>query len=107
MKLPNAEQITIIPADKLEGYCLNLEHRVGGHKARMFRAIGYTLENASALRAILLDAAHEADNVTLGKLDKYGQRYNFEFTLNAVTVLTAWIVDPGQTVPRFLSAYPI
>lgn len=42
MKLPNAEY-AIVDKDKIENYCLNLEHPRGKHKARVFiRTLGLT-----------------------------------------------------------------
>ena len=74
MKLPNAEQ-AVVEIEKLRDYCLNPEHRRGGHKARVFKAsLGITQEHAEDLRKALLAAAinHAA---TAEEHDEYGRRY--------------------------------
>lgn len=54
--LQNYEK-AIIPDEKLRGYALNLNHPVGGHKARVIASVlGFTVENAEALHAAILDA---------------------------------------------------
>jgi hypothetical protein len=42
MKLPNLEHAVIAP-DKLIQYLLNLEHKRGGHKARVLKDFGYNV----------------------------------------------------------------
>ena len=47
---------------KLEDYVLNMLHREGRHKARVFEAVlGVTAENADVLRRALLEAAASAE----------------------------------------------
>ena len=54
MKVPNAEH-AFIDARKLTDYCLNENHPVGKHKARLFdTALNLRKENALELREILL-----------------------------------------------------
>lgn len=49
MKLPNGDKAEI-PMQKLIGYCLNLEHPSGKHKARVFKSkLGIVAENAELL----------------------------------------------------------
>ena len=45
MKLPHGEAAIVDP-QKLTGYCLNLEHPRGKHKARVFATLGFTVESA-------------------------------------------------------------
>jgi hypothetical protein len=61
MKLPNGDR-AIVPLDKLEGYCLNIEHEQGKHKARVFRrALNLGVEDSKILRQNLLDQAGAGD----------------------------------------------
>ena len=53
MKLPHGEAAIVDP-QKLTGYCLNLEHPRGKHKARVFATLGLTVEKADELRTALL-----------------------------------------------------
>ena len=49
MNLPNGDR-TIIPIEKLLGYCLNSEHSKGKHKARVFKSVlGITADNVDEL----------------------------------------------------------
>jgi hypothetical protein len=60
MKIPGGDA-AIVDRQKLTGYCLNPEHPRGKHKARVFATLGFTAENADALRAALLMAAASGD----------------------------------------------
>ncbi len=56
MRLPNAE-LPIVDLHKLRGYCLNITHPRGRHKARVFAAVGIVEADALKLQAALLSAA--------------------------------------------------
>jgi hypothetical protein len=61
MKLPQGER-AIVPLEKLLGYCLNVNHDSGKHKARVFAsALGVTADNAEVLRDLIQRAAVEGD----------------------------------------------
>ena len=67
-------------------------------------------EHAGILMAELLYQAATNENVTLGKLDSYGQRYDLIFPMtgpngNTRDVLSSWIVDPGANTPRLITCY--
>ncbi len=77
MKLPNAE-LAVIEIAKLRDYCLNPEHPRGRYKAHVFaRVLGFTADDAEALREALLDAA-QREEVALGEVDSFGQRYTLD-----------------------------
>lgn len=80
MFVPNAEH-AVVDLRKLRDYCLNPLHDDGKHKARLFAAVGITVNDAEALRGVLLQVVktHEAQ---LGRRDAYGQRYIVDFSLN-------------------------
>lgn len=108
MKLPNAEQ-ALVDVRKLREYCLNVEHPRGQHKARVFKsALGWTADQAEAVRRRLLEAVLHEDVSFLGA-DDYGQRYALDFVVpNAgvvVTVRSLWMVRYGEDFPRFASRY--
>jgi len=73
MKMPDGDA-AIVDRQKLTGYCLNPEHPRGKHKARVFATLGFTAENADALRAALLMAAASGD-AQLAASDQFGDRY--------------------------------
>ena len=110
MKIPNPEN-AIVEIRKLRDYCLNAEHRIGKHKARLFQAsLGLTSEDADSLRAVLRDIVktHEAE---LGDNDEHGQRYQIEFEMawqsKHAILLSAWIVRPNEDFARLVTCYPI
>lgn len=110
MKIPNPEK-AVVEIRKLRNYCLNTEHRIGKHKARLFTAaLGLTIEDAEALRAVLREIVktHEAE---LGDKDEHGQRYQIEFEMTwqgkRAKLFSAWNVRPNENFPRLVTCYPI
>ena len=73
MPVPNAEK-AVVDIRKLRDYCLNPNHEVGKHKARIFAAaFGLSAADASELQTALLKTIQNAD-AEIGRLDDYGQR---------------------------------
>ena len=60
MKIPGSDA-AIVDSRKLTSYCLDANHPRGKHKARVFASLGFTAENAAALRDALLRAAVSDD----------------------------------------------
>lgn len=80
MLIPNGE-LAVVDIRKLRDYCLNLNHDVGKHKARLFLSIlGMNADDAEDLRQILLAVilTHEA---RLQRQDEFGQRYTLDFPI--------------------------
>jgi hypothetical protein len=100
VKLPRGDE-AIIPAGKIETYCLNGDHEDGGPKSRVFAAaLGLTSRHTDFLRAALLDAARTQDAVAVLQ-DRHGTRYRIDFALTHAgrtrTVRSGWIIhDPGE-----------
>ncbi|MDQ3010800.1 MAG: hypothetical protein M3X11_08880 [Acidobacteriota bacterium] len=110
MKIPNPQK-AVVEIRKLRDYCLNPEHRIGKHKARLYKAsLGLTIEDAEALRAVLREIVktHEAE---LGDKDEHGQRYQIEFEMTwqdkHAKLLSAWNVRPNEAFARLVTCYPI
>ena len=108
MPVPHADR-AIVDIRKLRDYCLNPAHDEGQHKARVFAAaLGLTVIDAEALRAILLEVvqSHEAH---LGYRDAYGQRYTVDFWLdwqgNRAQVRSGWVLEHEAMAPRLISCY--
>lgn len=94
---------------KLQGYCLNVNHRRGQHKARVFSAaLGLTAEDADFLRDALLSAAQSYDAVPTKNIE-YGQLYVLDFPLSRpagqAMVRSGWIVRKDEDFPRLTSCY--
>ncbi len=108
MKIPNADQ-AFVDLRKLRDYCLSPEHPRGRHKARLFKsALGWTTNDAEAVRQRLSDAVRSQSATFLGS-DDYGQRYALDFTVEGVervvTVRSLWIVRTGEGFPRLTTCY--
>ena len=110
MIIPNASQ-AVIDIRKLRGYCLNLNHDDGKHKARLFLSIlGMTVNDAEALRQVLLGVVqtHEA---RLGRQDQFGQRYTLDFEIKwqnrRATLRSGWIIEHDSDIPKLTTCYPL
>jgi ribulose bisphosphate carboxylase small subunit len=110
MLIPNAENASV-DIRKLRGYCLNLEHDDGKHKARLFwSSLGMTANNAEELRQILLEVVqtHEA---SFGRHDEFGQRYTLDFIIEwqnrSATLRSGWIIEHGSEIPKLTTCYPL
>lgn len=109
MRIPGAE-FAIVDAEKVRDYLVSTTHPVGKFKAVFFAALGYTEANWSALQRDLQGTA-TADVAVQGRLSRFGSKYEVSATLlgpsgRAAMVVTVWIVRHGETVPRFVTAYP-
>jgi hypothetical protein len=108
MNLPRGDSATI-DTRKIVEYCLNPEHDDGQHKTYLFdMLLGLNIENAALLIDALRQAAEFGD-AQLGRRDKYGQRYvidfEFEGPAGSATIRSAWIIGPGELIPRFVTCY--
>ena len=109
MNLPNGEA-AVIAAAKITDYLLSESHAVGRAKARFFREVGYDPENPSLLMADLSAVARNEAVTEVVETD-YGSKYILDGAVttpsgSVVRLRTVWIVDAGQTIPRFVTAYP-
>jgi hypothetical protein len=108
MKLPNSDR-AFVDMEKLRGYCLNINHRRGQHKARVFAAaLGLTADDAEFLREALLSAAQSYDAKPTEAIE-HGQLYVLDFPLSGLTgqamVRSGWIIRKGEDFPRLTSCY--
>jgi len=107
--LPNGKR-AFVAIEKLRLYALNINHNVGGDKARVFRsALGLTEADAERLRDVLLTVAGESDEVEIGEIDEYGQRYTIDFQMLAnrksAIVRSGWIILHHEDFPRLTTCY--
>ncbi len=110
MLIPNAEN-AVVDIRKLRDYCLNLEHQVGKHKARLFLSrLGMTTTDAEALRRILLDVV-KVQPAQLNRQDEFGQRYTLDFLIEwqnqSVVLRSGWIIEIGSNTPKLTTCYPL
>ena len=109
MNLPNYEK-AYVPKQKLSNYLLSETHAVGKAKAKYFRSLGYTEENADQLADALLIIA-KSEGVSQEVASRYGTKYTIEGEIVTpigitVRIRSVWVVEPHDHQPRFVTAYP-
>ena len=83
---------------------------MGRGKARYFRALGYSENNIVQLKDALVAIANTSE-VTAVISTPYGTKYVADGDLVTPTgirarICTVWIVETGENIPRFVTAYP-
>ncbi len=109
MTLPNRNEAFVPPA-KLQGYLLSYTHSVGQAKAKFFREFGFDETNLSLFESALLSVA-QTEDVLDTIATPFGTKYVVDGSIStpvgtAVSVRTVWIIEHGETKPRFVTAYP-
>jgi len=108
MKLPNANR-ALVDITKLRDYALDVVHKEGKHKARVFAAaLGLTRNDADWLREQLLAVAR-THVCRPGRKTEHGQRYVLDFTLNrsskSALVRSVWNIRPAEDFPRLVTCF--
>jgi hypothetical protein len=110
MKVPCVES-AIVPRSKVEDYLLNLEHPIGGGKAKFFIHFGFHRDRWEELKEALrghakenpvADTLQDADGVTYvidGKVKTPSGRHP--------RVRSVWLLETGELAPRFITAYSL
>lgn len=107
MKLPNSDK-SIIPAEKIIDYLLNASHPIGKHKAAFFES--FCIKDKEVLRNALLK--HATERVVHKTTNSpFGTKYELRCEINTPDlrnpcIVSVWIVNNGETVPRLVTAYP-
>ena len=107
--LPGHEN-AVIPAEKLAGYALNMDHPTGRAKAIAFRdALGYTVNNERELEAAIRQGLL-LWKATPRPETQYGRRYEVRMLFSGpngkqATVKTGWQVSKDHGVPRLVTIY--
>jgi hypothetical protein len=110
VNLPNSQD-AVIPLPKLQDYLLDPEHPQGGGKAVFFLAMGFHPDRWQFLADALRDLIRQTP-ITQTVAGRHGTKYIVEGNLmtpagRPVRVRTVWIIEPGESNPRFVTAYPI
>ena len=89
---------------------LSETHPVGQSKAKFFRAAGFDQTTLPVLHDGLLIIAKEGE-ITQVRSSPHGMKYIIDGSLSTpaghvVPIRTIWIIDTGQDIPRFVTAYP-
>ena len=109
LKLPNHIQ-AFVPQKKITHYLLDLTHPQGRPKARFFLGYGFRRDAWEAMAQYfqLHAATHE---ICENELTIHGLMFTVEGELETPDgrspyVRTVWIIPHGETLPRFVTAYP-
>lgn len=83
--------------------------RLGGDKQKFWQTV-MGFESPTAIHAAVLGSVAVAD-LSFQRQDQYGDRYQAVTRIRGETglmwwVRTGWIVRPGETVARFVTAIP-
>ncbi|MGH7407449.1 MAG: DUF6883 domain-containing protein [Candidatus Methylomirabilales bacterium] len=110
MKVPNADDARV-NREKLNAYLLFETPPVGRSKAKFFRSVGFDESNMAVLEQALIALVKNHDVLETAP-SPYGMTYVVEGSIrapsgNLTTLRTVWIVEKGQTFPRFVTAYPM
>ncbi len=88
--------------------CLNPEHTIGKHKARVFASVlGITAENAEILQQLVLSAAIEGE-VVQQNTTAFGQQFKVDWIVpntGGLQLPTIWEITLKNPNPRLISAF--
>ena len=110
MKVPNSDR-AFIPEEKIRDYLLSTSHPVGRSKAVFFNRIGYSIDRIDLLSKDLKRILQE-NEVDKEVVTPYGNKYLVKGKIGAmfkkvIPVVTVWIIEKTDSVPRFVTAYPL
>jgi hypothetical protein len=94
---------------KIRDYCLDENHPIGKHKARLFNSVlGLNQKNSNKLRDILLNAVKDSE-AKLGVNDSFGQRYTVDFVVvrenKQRTIRSCWIIETDSEIPKLTTCF--
>jgi hypothetical protein len=107
--LPHAEHAVVEQA-KICEYLLSGSHPVGRFKARVFLALGYSIEDWPRFRADLL---HHGRTGVVRRIETnaYGMKVVISASLKGPSgtsrqLCTVWLIPNHSIQPRLIAAYP-
>lgn len=108
MRLPNSRN-AIVPRRKVRDYLLSADHPVGRHKAAFFESLGYTQDQWPALAEVL--QIHAGGRISRSSRRWYGRMFEIRGEIvglngRTASVITVWLVRPGERRARLVTAYP-
>ena len=109
MKLPNYDK-AYVSQRKLLDYLLSETHPIGKSKAKFLRSIGFSESSLDALEQSLILISRSREVVELVETP-HGTKYVIDGEVQTpkgttVKLRTIWVVDVGEDIPRFVTAYP-
>lgn len=94
---------------KLRDYCLNHQHTIGKHKAKVFASIfGNGRKDAKMLKEIIMAKMENAD-VLFAYEDPFGKRFIADLDIHInngnALVRTIWIIKNNSSIPELVTCY--
>lgn len=110
MTLPNADRGRV-DRHKITDYLLSLTHPDGRTKAQFFTRFGFRPEAWQELAQALRKVGMSNPVVAVAE-SQHGARYTVDGPLQTPDgrtprVRTVWIVEPGESGPRLITAHPV
>ncbi|WP_069133112.1 DUF6883 domain-containing protein [Rhodohalobacter halophilus] len=96
---------------KLRDYCLNQNHPVGKHKARVFSSqLGIGKAEARQLKEEMIQEMRNA-TIIPGIEDQFGKGFSADLSIHiknrSALVKTIWILRTGRKTPELVTCYII
>ena len=109
MKIPNNNQ-SFVADNKITDYLLSEFHEIGKHKADFFRRFGFDVADINTFKDSLIQHSIDRD-IEKTKNTDFGVKYELKCEINTPDernpcIVTVWIVESGETLPKFITAYP-
>jgi hypothetical protein len=105
-----ARERLLVEREKVVDYLLNMGHRYGASKARLFGSFGFRPEAWEVFRDALCEHGGRWPVKRVTETG-FGPRYEVEGELETPDgrrprICTVWQLDAGQSAPRLITAYP-
>ena|SRR3972149_245822 len=109
MWMPSKENSVVVDS-KITDYLLNLEHQIGGSKAKFFMRFGFKLESLENFRFALKQHAINR-NVASSNNTGFGMKYELICEIETPDtrnpcITTIWIINNDEDSPRLVTAFP-
>ncbi len=99
----------VVPPEKLSGYLLDIHHPEGGAKARFFLRFGFSPDDPETLAAALVAHAEGLEATVSQRPNALVYVVTGPISTpdgRTPRVRTVWQVRDGESVPRFVTAFP-
>jgi len=107
--VPNSDQ-AVVESTKIEDYLLSPTHPIGRAKALFFSRFGFREDRPEELSQALLIHVRDHSVVDV-ETSTHGTKYRVDGPLaspdgRSPSVSSVWMILDGETVPRFVTAFP-
>ena len=109
MKIPN-NNLSFVAVNKITDYLLSDIHEIGKHKADFFKRFGFDISDVETFKGSLIQHSIERE-IEKTKDSDFGVKYELKCEIKTPDernpcIVTVWIVENEQEVPKLVTAYP-